>query len=92
MERVKRSALCRPMLFGVDGLASDVGMIREVFREPDRADSAGGPHLVSWPHIYLVQVVKQYLAGQVVSVNRRIVQSSAAQVEAVRHLYQSHHG
>ena len=85
IERVKAQALCRPMLFCVDGLASYVSVIREVFREPDRDGSTGRPHLVSWPHIYIVQVVKQYVDGRVVSVTRRIVQGTAVEVEAVRH-------
>ena len=85
LERVKRSALCRPLLFCVDGLASYVSMIRAVFREPDRAGAAGRPLLLSWPHIYIVQVVKQYVAGHVAGVARRLVQGTAAQVEAVRH-------
>jgi hypothetical protein len=85
IERVKANARCRPMWFYVDGLASDVSVIREVFREPDRDGSTGRPRLVSWPHIYIVQVVKQYVDGRVVSVARHIVQGTALQVEAVRH-------
>jgi len=85
MECVKRCALCRPMLFCVDGLASYVRMIREVFREPDRDGSLGRPHLISWPGIYIAQVVKQYVAGRVASVERRIIQGTAEQIEAVRH-------
>jgi len=85
LERVKTCALCRPMLFCVDGFASYVSMIREVFREPDRDGSAGRPHLIHWPGIYIVQIVKQYVAGRVVSVERRIVQGTAEQANAVRH-------
>jgi transposase-like protein len=85
IERVKSSALSRPMLFCVDGLASYVSIIREVFREADSDGSVGRPHLISWPDIYIVQVVKQYVARRVVSVERRIIQGSAEQIEAVRH-------
>ena len=73
------------MLFCVDGLASYITAIREVFREPDRQATVGRPHLHSWPGIYIVQVVKQYVAGRVAGVQRRIVQGPAEQVEAVRH-------
>ncbi|HWQ35504.1 MAG TPA: hypothetical protein VNQ79_21845 [Blastocatellia bacterium] len=36
-------------------------------------------------HIYIVQVVKQDVAGRVVGVTRSIVQGTSAQAEAVRH-------
>jgi transposase-like protein len=85
LERVKRCALCRPMLFCTDGLKTYVSAIRDVFREADSRGERGRPPLLPWPHLYIVQVVKEYAGGLVVGVRRRIVQGTAEQVEAVRH-------
>src|SRR5581483_7818950 len=85
IERVKRCALCRPPLFCTDGLSSYVTAIREVFRAPDQTGERGRPSFVSWPGIYLAQVVKQYIGKRVAAVSRRIIQGTAEQLEAVRH-------
>ena len=42
MQKVRHSALCRPVLFCVDGCAAYVGAIRHVFREPVRSRKRTG--------------------------------------------------
>jgi transposase-like protein len=45
IERVRRAALYRPLLFCVDGLASYLSAMRNVFREPIRTGKPGRPRL-----------------------------------------------
>ena len=78
MERVRRSALCRPLLFCVDGCRAYLGAIRRVFREP--IPTGHRPRLRPWDGIYIAQVIKRYARKRVVSVERRIVQGTPAQV------------
>ncbi len=77
--QVRRMALYRPLLIAVDGLASYVTAFRQAFRVPvSRPKSARGrPRLEGWPHLALVQVVKQRTAGAL-RIDRRIVQGSVA--------------
>jgi transposase-like protein len=83
MQKVRRSALCRPLLFCVDGCAAYVGAIQKVFREPIRTGQPGRPPLRPWDGIYIAQVVKQYAHKHVVAVSRRIVQGTQAQIDAL---------
>ncbi len=83
MQKVRHSALCRSLLFCVDGCAAYVGAIRKVFREPIRSGKPGRPPLRPWDGIYIAQVVKQYAHKHVVSVSRRIVQGTQAQIDAL---------
>lgn len=85
IERVRRCALHRPLLFCTDGLCSYVRAIRETFREPVHTGGPGRPQLRSWRNICIAQVVKRYERRRVVAVERRIVQGSAARVEQLRH-------
>jgi hypothetical protein len=85
LELVKGCALCRDLLFCVDGLASYLSAIQAVFREPDRAaGQCGRPPLLAWPRLYIAQVIKRYEQRRVTGIERRIVQGTAAEVEAVR--------
>jgi transposase-like protein len=79
MEKVRRSALCRPLLFCVDGCQTYLGAIRRVFREP--IPTGHRPRLRPWDGIYIAQVVKQYARKRVVGVKRRIVQGTQAQID-----------
>lgn len=82
--KVRACALCRPLLFCMDGLSSYVQAIRLTFREPlPRAGRTGRPHLRPWDGIYLAQVVKQYAGQVVVGIERRIVQGTAQQIAAL---------
>jgi transposase-like protein len=89
MRIVRAGALCRPLLFCVDGCPTYIRAIRGVFREPIRDGQRGRPQLRPWDGIYIAQVVKQYVRRRVVGVTRRIVQGTGAQVEALLRQTQS---
>jgi transposase-like protein len=81
-DKVRQMALCRPLLLAVDGLASYVSAFRDAFRSkfPRQAGETGRCKMVSWPDIYIVQVVKQRVEG-VLHVERRIVQGAKNMIE-----------
>jgi transposase-like protein len=83
MQKVRACALCRPLLFCMDGCQAYVHAIRTVFREAIRTGKAGRPHLRPWDGVFMAQVVKQYAGKRVVGIQRRLVQGSAAQVQAL---------
>lgn len=80
MQKVRACALCRPLLFCVDGFRAYVGAIHTVFREAVPTRSQGRPPFRPWDGIHIAQVVKQYARGHVTGVVRRIVQGTEAQV------------
>jgi len=81
-DKVRQMALCRPLLLAVDGLASYVSAFRDAFRSkfPRPVGESGRCKMVSWPDIYIVQVVKQRVEGRL-NVERRIVQGAPDMVE-----------
>ncbi len=81
-DQVRQMALCRPLLLAVDGLASYVSAFRNAFRSkfPRQAGETGRCKMISWPDIYIVQVVKQRVEGSL-NVERRIVQGTQAVVD-----------
>ena len=83
-DKVRQMALCRPLLLAADGLASYVSAFRNAFRSkfPRQAAETGRCKLISWPHIYIVQVVKQRVKG-ILKVQRRIVQGTKEVVESL---------
>jgi transposase-like protein len=83
-DKIKGMALCRPLLFAVDGLACYITAFRTSFRAslPHRAGERGRPQLVSWPDIAIVQVVKHRVEGQL-NITRRIVQGSQQMVQGL---------
>lgn len=83
IQQVRACALCRPLLLCVDGLQAYVHAIRAVFREPVPTGRRGHPRLRPWDGIYIAQVVKQYAGHAVSGIERRIVQGTAAQVQAL---------
>ena len=83
MQKVRHSALCRPLLFCVDGCVAYLRAIRRVFREPIRTGKRGGPRLRPWDGIHIAQVVKQYANKHVLAIRRRIVQGTQAQIDAL---------
>jgi transposase-like protein len=83
MQQVRACALCRPLLFCMDGCQAYIQAIRSVFREAIRTGQAGRPHLRPWDGILMAQVVKQYAGKRVVAIQRRLVQGTAAQVQAL---------
>jgi transposase-like protein len=82
MQRVRRCALCRSLLFCVDGCREYIDAIRKTFREPIPGQ-IGRPRLRAWDGIIIAQVVKQYAHGRMVGVIRRIVQGAEVQVKAL---------
>ncbi|CAG0947996.1 hypothetical protein ANRL1_04805 [Anaerolineae bacterium] len=76
MQKVRACALCRPLLFCVDGFRAYLGAIHTVFREPVPTRRLGRPRLRPWDDIHIAQVVKQYAHGHVLGVMRRIVQGT----------------
>jgi transposase-like protein len=83
LQRVRGCALCRPLLFCVDGFIAYVGAIHTVFREALPTGQPGRPHLRPWDGILIAQVVKQYAHGHVSDVVRRMVQGTEAQLKAL---------
>ena len=83
-DKVRQMALCRPLVLAVDGLASYVSAFRDTFRSkfPRQAGETGRCKMVSWPDIFIVQVVKQRVES-VLHVERRIVQGTKAMVESL---------
>jgi transposase-like protein/IS1 family transposase len=84
IERVRRCALHRPLLFCTDGLCSYIRAIRETFRDPVRTGEQGRPRLRLWRNLCIAQVVKRYAQRRVVDVERRIVDGTPARVETLR--------
>jgi transposase-like protein len=81
-DKVRRMALCRPLLLAVDGLASYVSAFRNAFRSkfPRLEAELGRCKLVAWQDIAIVQVVKQRVEGNL-NVERRIVQGAKHMIE-----------
>jgi hypothetical protein len=84
IERVRRCALPRPILFCTDGLCASIRAIRETFRDPVRTGAHGRPRLRPWRHVCIAQVVKRYAQRHVVDVERRIVEGTPARMETLR--------
>ena len=84
IERVRRCAAHRPLLFCPDGLVSSIRAIRETFRDPVQTGQGGRPRLRPWRHVLIAQVVKGYERRRVVETERRIVDGTPAQGETLR--------
>jgi hypothetical protein len=76
MQRVRSSALARPVLICVDGLARYITSLRVVFRSEVLGRGRGRPHLAPWLDIHVGQLVKQYLGHRAVGLVRRMVQGT----------------
>lgn len=73
-DRVRSMALCRPILFAVDGLPGYVSAIGESFRSKiPRGGQPGRSKLISWSAIGIVQVIKRRKPDGL-EVERRIAQ------------------
>ena len=84
IERVRRCAAPRPLLFCTDGLRTYIRAIRETFRDPMRTGTGGRPRRRPWRHVLSAQVVKRYERRRVVDTERRIVEGTPARVETLR--------
>ena len=83
IQKVRAGALCRPLLFCVDGCKTYIQAIRSVFREPIHTGKPGRPRLRPWDGICIAQVVKQYARKRVVGVEQRVVQGLLTQINAL---------
>lgn len=83
MRKVRACALCRPLLFCMDGCQAYIDAIRTVFREPIHTGKVGSPRLRPWDGILMAQVVKQYAGKRVVAIQRRLVQGTMTQVQTL---------
>jgi transposase-like protein/IS1 family transposase len=84
IQRVRRCAAHRPLLYCTDGFVAYVRAIRETFRDPERTGTYGRPRLRPWKNILVAQVVKRYAQRRVVDVERRIIAGTQARVETLR--------
>lgn len=86
--QVYQWALCRPIMFAVDGFGAYPNAFRHVFRTPIKVnDRPGRPRLWPWPQIAIVQVVKQR-TKDAFSITRQIVQGEIDLVEQLLQLTQ----
>ena len=83
MQKVRACALCRPLLFCIDGCHAYIKAIHSVFRERIHTGKVGNPRLRPWDGILMAQVVKQYTGKRVVAIERRLVQGTMEQVQAL---------
>lgn len=89
--QVRAIALCRPLVWAVDGLSTYVKAIQRAFRSPLPTGKRGAPRKVSWPDVGIVQVIKRRVNGRL-SIERRIRQGEAQQVLSVIATSQSGQG
>ena len=80
MEIVRACALCRPLLFCVDGFSAYLSAIHIAFRAAVPTGRRGRPRLRPWDRLSIAQVVKQHAGKYVVGITRRLVQGTSAQV------------
>ena len=84
IERVRRCAAHRPLLFCTDGLVSYIRAIRETFRDPVHTGKGGRPRLRRWHNVLIAQVVKRYEQRRVVETEHRIVDGTPARVATLQ--------
>lgn len=80
IERVRRCAAHRPLLFCTDGLVAYIRAIRQTFRDPVHTGTGGRPRLRSWRNVLIAQVIKRYERRRVVDTERRLVEGTPARV------------
>lgn len=81
--RVRASAGVTTVLIGVDGLASYVTAVRQVFRRPIHTGRRGRPRLVAEAGVLLGQVIKRQVQRRLVAVEHRIVQGTPGAITRV---------
>jgi len=82
IQKLRACALRRSLLICVDGLATYVKAVRQVFRDPvPRDHQVGRRRLQPWRGIYIAQVIKQYAKRHVVGVKRRSVQGKRVAIQ-----------
>jgi len=83
---VKKMALCRPMVFAVDGFKGYPTVINKVFRVAMRTGKRGRPRLQAWPNINIVQVIKRRIDKKL-QIERSVFQGPTDKVMSI--IYQS---
>ena len=83
IERVRRCATHRPLLFCTDGLCSYIGQFARPFASL-YTGMGGRPRLRAWRHVLIAQVVKRYERRRVVETERRLVDGTPARVGTLR--------
>jgi len=92
LAHVRAGALCRPLLFCVDGLSTYVKVIQHAFREALPTGKPGRPRLRPWDGIHIAQVIKRYQGRRVVGIIQRSYQGTTAQIQALIRATQGHGG
>ena len=77
--QIRQVALERPLLLAVDGWKSYVRAFQQAFRTVIHTGQRGRPRLIAWSHLLITQVVKHRQA-RTLTIERRIVQGTQAQV------------
>ena len=78
--RIRKMALCRPLLIAVDGLPGYVGAFWRAFRSKmERNGRQGRSRLIAWSTLNIVQVVKKRQKGQL-DIERRVVLGEQEQI------------
>jgi len=80
--QIVKVALCRPLVWAVDGLTAYLGVIQRAFRAPLRLGQQGRPRLIAWPDVGIVRVIKRRIGGQL-SVEHQIYQGDPHQAQTV---------
>ncbi len=83
IERVRACASVTAVLICVDGLASYVTAVRQVFRRPVHTGRRGRPRLVAETGVWLGQVIKRQVRRRLVAVEHRIGQGTPAAIQRV---------
>jgi IS1 family transposase len=78
-----RCAVVAPLLLVTDGFASYPTALRRVFRTPQRTGQRGAPRRVPWPHLNIIQVLKNR-RGAVGMVSRLITGTGAGIMALLR--------
>jgi transposase-like protein len=73
----------KPILIAVDGFASYVTTVLQVFRDPRRTGRRGRPRRVVWDNLHIVQVVKHRAKRRVTEGPRRVVHGSAQAIQQI---------
>lgn len=89
--RIKKMALCRPIVFAVDGFKGYPTVINNVFRVAMRTGKRGRPSLQAWPNINIVQVIKRRVNKRL-DIERSVFQGAVDKVMSIIHQSQLGNG
>lgn len=89
--RIKKMALCRPMVFAVDGFKGYLTVINNVFRVAIPTGKRGRPPLQAWPNINIVQVIKRRVDKKL-EIERSVFQGPVDTVMSLIHQSQAGNG